>query len=405
MFTDSIIRDNVLDIWNSVIKYFPFTGSIEKYTDFLPIFLIGFLITFILTPLIGNLAKKNNVVYIPNSSRKEKDFDNPEKAMHEGIIPALGGAAVLLPILLAMLFIFKFNSVTLPFFISISILIIGGVLDDIFNFPAKIQLAFQILAAFIIAASVLDLGSFSILGLEIPMDLVKYQPVIGNFNFSLTFPGDLILLVWLIFCINSFKWVGGSPGLIEGNAFVVTTLIFIISIRHQVLFSSTISILASGSLLAFLIFAYPPPLIMSGSSGKSTYGLLICTLALISQAKFASTLILLLLPSLDAIFVLVNRYITYKPKNVIELMKINGATHFHHHLLKMNLSRQQVFWIEMVITLSIGSLAIITAGAYRYLLLIVGIILTISIILFVNFKAREKEKNKKKESSEARYSY
>jgi len=146
---------------------------------------------------------------------------------------------------------------------------------------------------------------------------------------------------------------------------------------------------------------------MTGSSGKSVYGLLICCLGLMSKAKFATTLILLLLPTLDAIYVLIRRIIDYKPKNPLELMKISGATHFHHQLLKLNMSQRQVFWIEMVITLSIGSLAIVTTGAYRYFFLVLGAILIISLILFANFKASKKENgnNQKKESSESKYSY
>lgn len=407
MLNDPVIKTKFLEIWTSIISKFNFPDNLEKYLIFIPIFLAGFLLTFILTPVIGRFSKKYNIVYVPMTKRKNKDFDNPEKALHKGIIPALGGLAVMIPVLLLMILCFNLNSVTLPIFIALSILTISGILDDILNIPAKTQLILQILAVSIIVFSVLDLGSFSIFGNTIQMDILKFEPVIGKFSFSLIFPGDFILFIWLIFCINSFKWVGGSPGLIEGDALIVAFLIFIISVRHQVVFSSAVSILLSGSLFAFLIFAYPPPLIMSGSSGKSVYGLIICCLSLVSQTKFATTLILLLLPTFDAIFVIVKRYLEYKPKNPLELIKISGATHFHHQLLKLNMSQRQVFWIEMLITLSTGAIAIMTTGAYRYFFIVMGIILVISVILLVNFRAkkREKEGSKKEESSESKYSY
>lgn len=407
MLNDPVIKTKFLEIWTSIISKFNFPDNLEKYLIFIPIFLAGFLLTFILTPVIGRFSKKYNIVYVPMTKRKNKDFDNPEKALHKGIIPALGGLAVMIPVLLLMILCFNFNSVTLPIFIALSILTISGILDDILNIPAKTQLILQILAVSIIVFSVLDLGSFSIFGNTIQMDILKFEPVIGKFTFSLIFPGDFILFIWLIFCINSFKWVGGSPGLIEGDALIVAFLIFIISVRHQVVFSSAVSILLSGSLFAFLIFAYPPPLIMSGSSGKSVYGLIICCLSLVSQTKFATTLILLLLPTFDAIYVIVKRYLEYKPKNPLELIKISGATHFHHQLLKLNMSQRQVFWIEMLITLSTGAIAIMTTGAYRYFFIVMGIILVISVILLVNFRAkkREKEGSKKEESSESKYSY
>jgi len=407
MFGDSTIKTQFLNLWISFLNNFAFPEHLEKYLAFVPIFIIGFLLSFILTPIIGNFAKTHNIVYVPNTKRKGKSFDNSEKAIHEGIIPALGGLAVIIPMFLLVIFCFKLDSITLPLLIALGILTIGGILDDVLNLPAKTQLIFQIFAACIIAFSILDLNSFPIFNTIIPMDLLKFQPTIGNFAFSLIFPGDLFLFTWLVFCINSFKWMGGSPGLIEGNGLITIALIFIISIRYQVLFSSTVSALVMGSLLAFLIFAYPPPLVMSGSSGKSVFGLLICSLGLISQTKFATTLILLLFPTLDAVYVLIKRYIEYKPKNLLDLMKISGATHFHHQLLKLNLSRKHVFWIEVLITLVIGSLAVITTGAYRYFLLILGAILVIFVILFANFKAlkKEHEENKKEESSESKYSY
>ncbi len=407
MLNDLIIKTKFLEIWTSIISKFNFPDNLEKYLIFIPIFLVGFLLTFILTPIIGKLAKKYDITYVPMQKRKGRDFDNPQKALHKGIIPALGGLAVMIPVLLLIIFCFNFNSVTLPIFIALVILTLTGILDDVLNIPAKIQLTLQILAVLVIAFSILDLSSFTILGKVIPMDILKFQPVIGKFTFSLIFPGDFILFVWLIFCINSFKWVAGSPGLIEGNALIVAFLIFIISIRFQAIFSSTVSALLSGSLLAFLIFAYPPPLIMTGSSGKSVYGLLICCLCLVSQTKFATTLILLLLPTLDAVYVLVKRYIDYKPKNPFELMKISDTTHFHHQLLKLNMSQRQVFWVEMLITLTTGAIAVMTTGAYRYFFLIVGTILVISVILLVHSKVLKKEKdlNQKEESSESKYSY
>lgn len=402
-----MIRIQFREIWSSLLSKISFPETLEKYLIFIPILILGFLITFIITPVIGKIARKYDIVYVPNEKRKGKEFDNEEKAMHKGRIPALGGIAIMIPLILVIVLGFKIDSITLPLLIAMLLLSISGILDDIFNLPAKTQLIFQLLASFVICFSILDIGSLDIFGKSIPMDVFKFQPVIGKFVFSLTFPGDFFLFMWLVFCINSFKWVAGSPGLIEGNTLIVMALIFLISVRYQVLFSSTLSSLMVGSLLAFLIFAYPPPLIMTGASGKSVYGLLICVLGLVSKTKFATTLILLLLPTLDAIFVIIRRYIDYKPKNPLDLMRISGATHFHHQLLKLNLSMKQVFWIETLFTLVIGSIGVLTTGAYRYLILILASIVVIFLILFANIKARkrEEENNRKKETSESKYSY
>ena len=107
---------------------------------------------------------------------------------------------------------------------------------------------------------------------------------------------------------------------------------------------------------------------------------------------------------MDASYVIFYRYITYKPKNIVDLMKINDTSHIHHQLLKLNLSSRQILLLETSISLLIGSLAILSTGAFRYFALIFGLSTVIVFIVFVNYKAHRKEKQKE-ESPESKYSY
>jgi UDP-GlcNAc:undecaprenyl-phosphate GlcNAc-1-phosphate transferase len=181
-------------------------------------------------------------------------------------------------------------------------------------------------------------------------------------------------------------------------------LLFVIGVRTFSLFSSSISILIAGTLISLLYFAFPSPKIMSGSSGKSIYGFLISVLALVSGVKFSTTIMLLAIPLIDAMYVIVYRYITYKPKNLLDLMRINDTSHLHHKLLKLNLSSRQILLIEASISLLVGSLAILSTGALRYFALIFGISAVIAFIVFINYKANKKEKVKEA-SPESKYSY
>jgi len=113
---------------------------------------------------------------------------------------------------------------------------------------------------------------------------------------------------------------------------------------------------------------------------------------------------LLALPIIDAIYVIIYRYVTYKPKNPIELMKINDTSHLHHQLLKLDFNNTQVLLIETAVSLLVGSFAILATGALRYFSLIFGIAVVIGFIVFINYKARTK-KEKEKLSPESKYSY
>jgi UDP-N-acetylmuramyl pentapeptide phosphotransferase/UDP-N-acetylglucosamine-1-phosphate transferase len=111
------------------------------------------------------------------------------------------------------------------------------------------------------------------------------------------------------------------------------------------------------------------------------------------------------LPLLDAIYVLIRRILVHKPKSFGELMKINDTTHFHHQLLKLNLSRRQILLVEGGIALIIGSIAIATTGAMRFFGLILALTIIVILIVFINLKANKKELKKKEETPESKYSY
>jgi len=380
------------------------TGSYYKYVEFLPLFLAGAVIALILTPIIGQIALKHDITYKPGVAKNHKNFDNPDKALHEGITPALGGLAIGIPILIAIPLLFKLDSFTIPIFVALAVLLLGSALDDIFNLPAKTQLAYQSLAALIIAFSVINLSNLSFLNLN--LDIAVWDFSIIGLQQSLAFPGDIILFVWILICINAVKWTAGSPGIIEANSLAIFSLIFVIAVRYESIFSSTLSIIAVGGLLVFLVFAFPPQKIMSGSTGKTLYGFLICVLAIIADAKFSTTLMLILVPVIDFAYVILKRLITYKPKSFFELMRINDANHLHHQLMKLNLTRSQIVLIEMAITLLIGALAVLSTGAIRYFALILGAALGIAFIVIANIRASKyKEKQQKQKSPESKYSY
>lgn len=380
--------------------------SLAKYFAFIPIALIAFLITFLLAPIIGKIAWSLGATYKPKQRRRNKDFDNPARAIHDVETPSLGGLAVTLPALIITILSFQINSFTGPILIALLILMIGSTLDDIYNLDSRIQFGYQILAALVIVFSIIDLREISLIDKEL-LDLSSYSLSFNIFNFpiSLIFPGDIFLFFWLLLCLNAVKWVGGSPGLLESYSGVIFTLVFVISIRTVSEFTSTMSISMAGSLLAFLIYAIPPEKIMSGSSGKSIYGFMIALLALISDVKLSTSIMLLGLPVLDAIFVIIRRIIKYKPKSIKELMRINDTSHLHHRLLELKLTRIQVLLLESSIALLFGSIAIATTGAMRYFVVIFGLALIFLLIVLINNWANKNKGEQKNESPESKYSY
>ena len=396
----STILESILKIYTANIS-----DDYSKYLNYWPLFLFGLIFSFFAIPLIGKLAIQLGATYKPKVKRRDREYDNPEKAIHEVETPALGGLAVAIPVLIGMIFLFRLDGFTIPILLATLILVVGSILDDVLNLSSKIQMGYQLLAASIIGFSIIDLDRISFFTDEfLNLTALTWNMQLLNIPISFVFPGDLILIMWILLCINSVKWVGGSPGLVESYSSIIFLLLFIISIRTASFYSSSLSILITGSLISLLYFAYPSPKIMSGSSGKSIYGFLISVLALISGVKFSTTIMLLAIPLIDALYVIIYRYITYKPKNLLDLMRINDTSHLHHKLLKLNLSSRQILLIEASFSLLIGSLAILSTGALRYFALIFGLSAVIAFIVYINYKANKREKPKEG-SPESKYSY
>ncbi|HVX93068.1 MAG TPA: MraY family glycosyltransferase, partial [Candidatus Dojkabacteria bacterium] len=274
-----------------------------KYVEILPIVLIAFFAALLLTPIIGQLAIKFKITDDPTSLRKVKanKFDNPERHIHKKSIPYLGGLAVLIPLIVGLLLFFRTDDITIPLLVALLILCIAGILDDTLNLPPQIQLALQILASTIIVGSVADLTFINNpFGGIINLNFMQYNASFLGLNWRFIFIGDLLIVPWIILCINAVKWVGGSDGLMEGNMLIAYILLMLLGIREHNVLITILSAIMSGGLSAFLIFNFPPAKIFSGSTGKTVFGFLIATLAFIQGAKFATAILILALPLIDS---------------------------------------------------------------------------------------------------------
>ena len=121
---------------------------------------------------------------------------------------------------------------------------------------------------------------------------------------------------------------------------------------------------------------------------------------------------ILTLPLIDLFFVITKRYLTYKSKSFLELIKINDTNHLHHQLINLGFSSKKILLIEISITLIIGLIAILTTGAMNLFFFVLIIFLCIAGILALHMLVNKKENGKEKEeddetpeSPESKYSY
>lgn len=382
--------------------------SYNRYLEYAPLFCIAVLISFILTPLAGWFARKFNVIAYPPSLRqgtKASDFRHLEKQP----TPLLGGTAVILPLILLTFISTNPSPELIVLFSAVFVIFLMGIIDDIHELSGRTQLVIQLLAAIFLCVSSIDLRVISNpLGGSISLDSLVYQGTVGSFIYSVVLPGDLILLAWILICTLSVKFTGGTDGLMEGNSLIASIIFFLLSIRLYNSVTANVSIIFAGLLLGFLFYNFYPAKIRSGSSGKSTFGFILAILSLTSGAKFATAILILLLPLADFFIVIIRRYIKYKPKNPFHLLNISDKTHFHHQLLKLGMSEKQVAFSEYVITWTLGLLALAASGTYKAFA-VLGAILVITLSINFLFSRAQKKRDgtppPEGQSPEARYSY
>ncbi|MCB9790872.1 undecaprenyl/decaprenyl-phosphate alpha-N-acetylglucosaminyl 1-phosphate transferase [Candidatus Nomurabacteria bacterium] len=390
----------------------------HRYTKFIPIFLIAFAASFLLTPIVGYLARKYDVVNDTQKRSRNKlnRFENQNRRINPNQYALLGGLGVIIPLLVLLALFIHPGAVTIPFIIGILILTAGGIVDDIYNLPATTAFIIQFLAALIVAISVVNITliNLPIYGI-LTLDSFIWKAEFLKIPLEFVFPGDLLMILWIVATINAVKWISGVDALMESNLIVTFLLLFILAIRFEILLVAVVSIIMAGSISGFTIFNLPPAKI--GSAGtRATYGFIVAVMSIVNEAKVATTILILLLPFADFCFVILKRLALQKPKTFkdflllpVNIMRTSDSNHIHHQLLKLDFNVRQIVLIEVTVTMFVGSLAILTTEAYKFFYVIFGVFIIGLGILSIHMVSTKKEAKKKfksdKETPESKYSY
>lgn len=337
---------------------------------------IAIVISFLLTPIMKKIAFSVNALDIPKDKRK----------IHKKPIPLLGGVAIYISFLITML-IKKgsLDSAEIGIILGATIIVIGGLIDDLKDIKPWIKLCFQLLAAI-----VLVIFGVKMVGITNPLPA-------GRSFLNLRYFSIPITIFWVVGITNALNLIDGLDGLAAGISFICSVTIFIIAIlngRHE---AALLTAIVSGSILGFLPYNFNPASIFMGDTGAQLLGFLLSAISLEGTIKSATTFAIVVpvlafgLPIYDTLFAMIRRKVNGKP-----IMQADRG-HLHHRLLDMGLSQKQVVIIMYLISGILGGISIIamqisTTRAY-FLLTIVLLIITFLAWKCGFFKHKE-EKNK-----------
>ena len=278
-----------------------------------------FIIACLITPYVMKLAYFTNAVDQPN-----------KRKVHSRIIPRMGGLAIYVAFLLGYM-IFKVKGYAIDqdeiafidaYFIASFLIVATGMLDDMFELPAKPKALVQLVAALIMVLY----GNFMIDKIYLP-----FLPVI-----DLGWIGGIVTVIWIVGITNSINLIDGLDGLSSGISAISFGTMAILAAYQGEAFVVMMSCLLLGSTLGFLIHNFHPAKIFMGDTGSLFLGFSVSVLSLLGykNAAFVSFIIpivMLSVPIFDTIWAIIRRILNgqspFKP----------DRGHVHHQLLDRNL--------------------------------------------------------------------
>ena len=226
---------------------------------------------------------------------------NDYRKIHYGKIPLIGGITIYSTLILNLyLFNVNLNDIFLIVFYSSFIIIIIGILDDIYNIPPYIRLLFQIISITIIINSGLSITS------------INYN----GYSYSFGVFGYLFTTLCLVTVINAYNFIDGIDGLCS-SIFLIPLLFIIFILFNQSRYNEielflTLFIVVLIFLIINLGFIKSLKIFL-GDNGSTFLGFLLgCFLIYLSELKIIETFFvpwLIAIPIYDLIRVIIYRLI------------------------------------------------------------------------------------------------
>ncbi len=325
-------------------------------------FIIAFFISLLFTPISKKLSLKVGAVDYPK-----------ERGLHKEPIPRMGGIAIVLGFLVAMLLLMPFveqlrSKQFLGFFIGVSIIVVLGIFDDIYDLRAKLKFTIQMIAALVVVFT----------GTRINLSLWPFAEFLEPFS-------PVFTIFWIVGVTNAVNFIDGVDGLAAGVSsicsFVILVLCILTGSPLAIIFTSALA----GSCLGFLPRNFSPAEIFMGDTGATFLGFVLAVSSIIGVFKSYALLAVVIaifsmaFPILDTFFAMIRR--TLKGQSVMQA----DRGHLHHRLIDAGYSHKQAVIILYSLSAITGMIAILIAIKDIYVLicaLILSLVLSCTVYVY-----------------------
>lgn len=266
-----------------------------------------------------------------------------------------------------------------------SVLLIGGIWDDVKNLPPRRQLIFPIVACLVIVASGIGIDYISNpFGGILPLNqwdwtVAEYQGT----PYHITLWADLFTIVWLMISTYTTKLLDGLDGLVAGIGGIGATIVGLLSLSAIVAQPETavVAFIFAGACLGFLVWNFSPAKIYLGEGGALLVGFMLGVLAILSGSKIATALLILGLPMLDLLAVVIRRLIVEKKSPFT-----GDFFHLHYQLRNKGWNDRTIALTYYVITAAFGVSTLVLSGITKVVALGILVLIGLTLVGYASSK-------------------
>ena len=302
-------------------------------TPFLLIFVAALILASAATPVAKRIAPMLGIMDIP-SGRKA----------HMRPTPLLGGAAIYVATIIALLIFGQQQEITQFFAILIGATLMSfcGLWDDRRPLAPALKMAAQIVAALVLYASGVAVA-------VLPNALLNF----------------LVTVLWVVGITNAFNLLDNMDGLSGGVSAIAALFFMLLAITSGQVLVGSLSAALLGACVGFLLYNFNPASIFMGDSGSLFIGFVLASVGIKLRFPDHPTvvtwmipLIVLGLPIFDTVLVSISRL--RRGKNPLTTP---GHDHVSHRFVSWGLSHRQAVLTVYVICSLLGLAALVISQA------------------------------------------
>ena len=313
-------------------------------------FMCSFSLALLLTPWVGRIAKRYNLVDVPTGRK-----------VHINPIPRIGGVALYIAAMVPLCCLFFFPDLLcdeallqcLPsispkslvwLFTGGTVIFLVGFMDDLFRLRPSVKFAWQA-----VAGSLAYMGGIGFSQIQLPW----------NVTWTLGWLSLPVTVFWFLLVINAINLIDGLDGLAAGISLFSSLMLLALCLLGERYHVAVALAALAGACIGFLRYNFNPASIFMGDGGSYFLGYMLGALSILGSMKSQATVTILIpiialgLPLIDTILAPLRRFIIGKQ------MFQPDKSHIHHKLLRMGISHRNTVLILYGATIILGLFALL----------------------------------------------